>query len=52
MDFQMGEQFLIEFNQDNQYFSEGTSDGFRIYNTDPFKLKFERSKYIYNIIIL
>jgi len=50
----MGKQLFIEFNQDNQYFSVSTSNGFRVYDTDPFKLKFERSKliYIYNVIKL
>lgn len=41
------ELLYIGFNQDNQYLSVGTSTGFKIYNTDPFKLKFERGKYIY-----
>ena len=51
MDFQIGKFSFIGFNQDNQYFSVGTSDGFRIYNTDPFDLKLERSNiYFYNII--
>ena len=52
MEFQKGKQLFIEFNQDNQYFSVATSNGFTVYETDPFKLKFERSKliYIYNII--
>ena len=36
------------FNQDNQCFSVGTNDGFLIYNTEPFKQNFERSKY-YNL---
>ena len=30
------------FNQDNQCFSVGTSNGFIIYNTEPFKKNFER----------
>jgi hypothetical protein len=49
-EFLLKEELLfIGFNQDNQYFSVGTSNGFRIYNTEPFKLKFERSKYIFII---
>ena len=32
------------FNQDNQCFSVGTTEGFIIYQTDPFKQIFERSK--------
>jgi hypothetical protein len=37
------EILYIGFNQDNKCFSVGTNIGFRIYNTDPFKLNFERS---------
>jgi len=36
------EILYIGFNQDNKCFSIGTNIGFRIYNTDPFKLNFER----------
>ena len=44
------EILYIGFNQDFRCFSVGTNVGFRIYNTDPFKINFERSnyKYIYN----
>ena len=31
------------FNQDNQCFSVGTNDGFRIYMTEPFKFNLERN---------
>lgn len=37
------EILYIGFNQDYKCFSVGTKVGFRIYNTEPFKLNFERS---------
>ena len=40
---------FVGFNQDNQCFSVGTNRGFRIYNTEPFSLNFERgNKYFIN----
>lgn len=44
------EALYIGFNQDSKLFSVGTRVGFRIYNTDPFKLNFERSNQTYIII--
>jgi len=49
---QKEEILFIGFNQDNQYFSVGTSVGFRIYNTEPFKLRIKRGKYNKFIILL
>ena len=46
------EILYIGFNQDNKCFSVGTNIGFRIYNTDPFKLNFERSNSIIIFIII
>ncbi len=46
------EILYIGFNQDNKCFSVGTNIGFRIYNTDPFKLNFERSNSIIKLIII
>ena len=37
------EALYIGFNQDSKCFSVGPKVGFRIYNTNPFKLNFERS---------
>ena len=34
----------MEDNKDSKCFSVGTKVGFRIYNTEPFKLNFERRK--------
>ena len=45
MEPKQSELLYAEFNQDNQCFSVGTSEGFRIYNTEPFKLNFERGNY-------
>lgn len=35
----------VSFNQDFSCFVVGTERGFKIYNTLPFGLKFERSNY-------
>ena len=49
---QKEELLFIGFNQDNKLFSVGTSIGFRIYSTEPFKLKINRGKYNKFIILL
>ena len=36
----------LAFNQDSTCFSVGTETGFKIFNTNPFKDNFERSKYL------
>ena len=36
------EVLFAGFNQDNKCFSVGTDEGFLIYNTEPFRLQFER----------
>ena len=36
------EVLFADFNQDNKCFSVGTDEGFLIYNTEPFRLQFER----------
>lgn len=46
------EILFIGFNQDFTCFSVGTKIGFRIYNTNPFKLNFERSNSKILIIII
>ena len=42
METHENELLFVQFNQDNKCFSVGTKEGFRIYNTEPFKLNFER----------
>jgi hypothetical protein len=45
MDSTTDDQMLsMAFNQDSTCFAIGTEKGFQIYNTYPFKDKFERSK--------
>ena len=48
------ELLFVGFNQDNQCFSVGINDGFKFYNTEPFKMIFERmlEKEIAIVVIL
>lgn len=43
MDNSDGQMLYISFNQDNSAFSVGTENGFRIYNSFPYRDFYERS---------
>jgi hypothetical protein len=46
------EILCISFNQDYSCMAAGTEKGFMIFNTNPFKKKFSRSKKNINYFIL